>query len=150
MLFRSYLVNEIRYADRVRVVPRTEVVDGGPGDDGRLQWLTYRDADGGEQRVESRGLFLLLGAAPHCDWLPADLVLDERGFVPTGRDVPREHWSGDLPPASLATTVPGVFAVGDIRAGSMKRVASASGEGASVVPLVHAWLAETAREPAAP
>jgi thioredoxin reductase (NADPH) len=146
----AYLVNEIRYVDRVRVVPRTQVVDGGPGDDGRLQWLTYRDADGREQRVESRGLFLLLGAEPHCDWLPDDLVLDERGFVPTGRDVPRRRWVGDLPPASLATTVPGVFAVGDIRAGSMKRVASASGEGASVVPLVHAWLAESARERTAP
>ncbi len=58
----------------------------------------------------------------------------------TGRDVPQDRWSGGLPPESLQTTVPGVFAAGDIRAGSMKRVASASGEGASVVPLVHAWL----------
>jgi thioredoxin reductase (NADPH) len=60
--------------------------------------------------------------------------------VLTGRDVPADTWADGLPPESLQTTVPGIFAVGDIRAGSMKRVASASGEGASVVPLVHAWL----------
>jgi thioredoxin reductase (NADPH) len=66
---------------------------------------------------------------------------DEHGFVLTGRDVPRARWVDGRPPANLATTVPGVFAAGDVRAGSMKRVAAASGEGASVVPLVHAWLA---------
>ena len=59
----------------------------------------------------------------------------------TGRDVPRDQWVDGLPPANLATTVPGIFAAGDIRSGSMKRVAAASGEGASVVPLVHAYLA---------
>ena len=89
------------------------------------------------------GLFLLLGAEPHCDWLPPSLARDERGFVLTGRDIPTRWWVDGLPPANLETTVPGVFAAGDIRAGSMKRVASASGEGASVVPLVHAWLDPT-------
>ncbi len=73
--------------------------------------------------------------------MPPDVARDERGFVLTGRDVPTEEWQDGLPPPSLATTVPGVFAVGDVRAGSMKRVAAASGEGASVVPLVHTWLA---------
>ena len=63
------------------------------------------------------------------------------GLLLTGRDVPREAWDGDLPPASLATSVPGVFAAGDVRSGSMKRVAAASGEGASVVSLIHAHLA---------
>jgi thioredoxin reductase (NADPH) len=63
--------------------------------------------------------------------------------VLTGRDVPQRLWREGLPPESLETTVPGVFAAGDIRAGSMKRVAAASGEGASVVPLVHAWLDPT-------
>jgi thioredoxin reductase (NADPH) len=65
---------------------------------------------------------------------------DERGFVLTGRDVPTDAWRDGLPPAYLGTTVPGIFAAGDIRSGSMKRVASASGEGASVVSLVHDWL----------
>jgi thioredoxin reductase (NADPH) len=98
--------------------------------------------------VPAYGLFLLLGAEPHCDWLPPEVARDPHGFVLTGRDVPRERWQDDLPPQNLATTVPGVFAAGDIRAGSLKRVASASGEGASVVPLVHAWLAPTPDEEA--
>ena len=72
---------------------------------------------------------------------PPELARDKNSFVLTGRDVPRDQWVEGLPPANLATTVPGVFAAGDIRAGSMKRVAAASGEGASVVPLVHAYLA---------
>jgi thioredoxin reductase (NADPH) len=86
------------------------------------------------------GLFLLIGAEPHCDWLPAEVCLDERGFVLTGRDVPKQFWRDGVPPADLATSVPGVFAAGDVRAHSMKRVASATGEGASVVALVHAYL----------
>ena len=91
--------------------------------------------------MPASGLFLLLGAEPHCDWIPAAVARDPRGFVLTGRDVPKEHWRDGLPPAELATTVPGIFCAGDVRAGSMKRVASASGEGASVVPLVHDFLA---------
>ncbi|MGL5860453.1 MAG: NAD(P)/FAD-dependent oxidoreductase [Phycicoccus sp.] len=137
----SYLIQEIAVNDRIRVQPCSEVVDGGADDDGRLAWVTVRDTTGGtEERRSCRGLFLLLGAEPRCDWLPADVERDDRGFVLTGRDVPRRAWAQGSPPANLATTLPGVFAVGDIRAGSMKRVASASGEGASVVPLVHTWL----------
>ncbi|GAA5144341.1 FAD-dependent oxidoreductase [Nocardioides marinquilinus] len=136
----AYLIGEIEYNPRVRVETCAEVVDG--GGEGHLQWLAVRDLDTGEvARREVQDLFLLLGAEPHCDWLPPGLARDQRGFVLTGRDVPHEAWPDTRPPASLATTVPGVFAVGDIRAGSMKRVASASGEGASVVPLVHEHLA---------
>src|SRR6478672_275203 len=135
----SYLVNEIRYNSRITVQPCSEVV--GAGGDGRLEWLDVRDTTTGSvARREARGLFLLLGAEPHCDWLPAAVARDERGFVLTGRDVPKDRWTDGLPPDNLATTVPGVFAVGDLRSGSMKRVAAASGEGASVVPLVHTWL----------
>ena len=135
----SYLTNEIRYNHRLDVLPSSQVVDG--GGDGRLEWVTVRDTESGQvSRRDVRGLFLLLGAEPHCDWLPVDVARDDNGFVLTGRDVPREHWPDGLPPGALETTVPGVFAVGDIRGGSMKRVAAASGEGASVVPLVHAWL----------
>ena len=134
-----YLVGEIEYNSRITVQPSAEIVDG--GGDGRLQWLEIRDATTGEvTRRNAEGLFLLLGAEPHCDWLPSEIDRDDRGFVLTGRDVPKERWAGGLPPGALETAVPGVFAVGDIRGGSMKRVAAASGEGASVVPLVHAWL----------
>ena len=136
----AYLVNEITYNSRIHVQTCTQVVDG--GGDGRLEWLCLEDANTGERtRVPAYGLFLLLGAEPHCDWIPGGIARDPRGFVLTGRDVPKEHWLDGLPPAELATTVPGIFCAGDVRAGSMKRVASASGEGASVVPLVHAWLA---------
>ncbi|WP_299056711.1 FAD-dependent oxidoreductase [uncultured Nocardioides sp.] len=142
----DYLVRELRYTPNVEVRPCARVVDGGPGATGdRLGWIELEDVvTGGRERHEVGGLFLLLGAEPHCDWLGDEVALDERGFVLTGRDVPREHWAGERPPAALATTVPGVFAAGDARSGSMKRVASASGEGASVVPLVHAHLAATA------
>ena len=136
----SYLIGEIEYNSRITVRACCQVVDG--GGDGRLEWLGLRDVDTGQvDRVPAYGLFLLLGAEPHCDWLPPEVARDERGFVLTGRDVPRDRWHDGLPPENLATTVPGVFAAGDVRAGSMKRVASASGEGASVVPLVHTWLA---------
>lgn len=136
----AYLVNEIGYNTRISVRTCCTVVDG--GGDGRLEWLSLEDVRTGErERVPAYGLFLLLGAEPHCDWIPPGIARDQRGFVLTGRDVPREHWADGLPPAELATTIPGIFCAGDVRAGSMKRVASASGEGASVVPLVHAWLA---------
>jgi thioredoxin reductase (NADPH) len=139
----SYLIGEIEYNPRISVRTCTTVVDG--GGDGRLGWLGLQDTRTGEREtVSAYGLFLLLGAEPRCDWLPAEVARDERGFVLTGRDVPKDRWSSGLPPENLATTVPGIFAAGDIRAGSMKRVASASGEGASVVPLVHAWLAPEA------
>lgn len=135
----SYLVDEISYNPRITVLPCSEVVDG--EGDGRLERIRVRDTRTGEESTRGcRGLFLLLGAEPHCDWLPQAVARDDRGFVLTGRDVPTHWWVDGLPPANLETTLPGVFAAGDIRAGSMKRVAAASGEGASVVPLVHAWL----------
>jgi thioredoxin reductase (NADPH) len=136
----SYLVGEIRYNSRISVLSCSEVVDG--GGDGRLEWIAVRDTESGEvTRREVRGLFLLLGAEPHCEWLPDGVARDEAGFVLTGRDVPKDLWPDGLPPGALEAAVPGIFAVGDIRGGSMKRVAVASGEGASVVPLVHAYLA---------
>ncbi len=136
----AYLVGEIAFNPRIEVQTCGEVVDG--GGDGRLEWLDIRHTGTGEvTRREAQGLYLLLGAEPHCDWLPPEVARDKHGFVLTGRDVPKQLWSNGLPPPNLATTVPGIFAAGDIRSGSMKRVASASGEGASAIPLVHAWLA---------
>lgn len=138
----QYLVSEIGYQPRITVLGGTRVTDGG-GTAG-LEWLELEEiATGARERRPVGGLFLLLGAEPHCEWLPDDVARDERGFVLTGRDVPRECWPGDVPPAELATTLSGVFAAGDIRSGSMKRVASASGEGASVVPLIHRCLEQT-------
>jgi thioredoxin reductase (NADPH) len=135
----SYLIGEIEFNPRITVEGCRQVVDG--GGDGRLEWIEVEDTTNGERsRRDAGGLFLLLGAIAHCDWLPQEVARDPNGFVLTGRDVPSTAWRDGLPPENLETTVPGIFAVGDIRAGSMKRVASASGEGASVVPLIHAWL----------
>ena len=135
----SYLIGEIAFNPRITVEGCRRVVDG--GGEGRLEWIEVEDtATGRRTRHEAGGLFLLLGAVAHCEWLPKEVSRDPNGFVLTGRDVPSTAWRDGLPPENLETTVPGIFAVGDIRAGSMKRVASASGEGASVVPLVHAWL----------
>ncbi len=134
-----YLIGEISFSPRITVLPLSEVVDA--GGDGRLEWIRVRETgSGSESERPCHGLFLLLGADPHCEWLPESVVRDDRGFVLTGRDVPSSLWTDGLPPANLETTVPGIFAAGDIRAGSMKRVAAASGEGSSVVPLIHAWL----------
>ncbi len=136
----AYLVGEIEFNPRISVCAHTRVVDGGGTE--RLEWLGLQDVRTGERSTRPvGGLFLLLGAEPHCGWLPPTVSRDPRGFVLTGRDVPKDRWVDGLPPANLATSAPGVFAAGDVRAGSMKRVAAATGEGASVVPLVHEWLA---------
>lgn len=136
----DYLVREIEANPRITVRTRTVVVDG--GGEPTLEWLRLRDLDtAAEEQVAAAGLYLLLGASPACYWLPPDVALDGYGFVLSGADTPWQSWSDGRPPAAYATTVPGVYVAGDIRSGSMKRVASASGEGAAVVPLVHAFLA---------
>jgi thioredoxin reductase (NADPH) len=135
----DYLVRQLESTPVVSVRTSAQVVAG--GGTGRLEWLEVAGPDESE-RVAAGGLFLLLGADPHGEWLPDDVVRDSGGYICTGRDVPMEVWRDGRPPASLETTVPGIFAAGDIRSGSMKRVASASGEGAAAVALVHAHLSE--------
>ena len=134
----AYLIKEIATNGSIAVRTGSRVADG--GGDGRLEWIELAQ-DGSVERVPADGLFLLLGAEPGCGWLPAEIARDERGFVLTGRDIPQDQWRDGRPPAPLETGVPGIFAAGDIRAGSMKRVASASGEGASAVSQVHGFLA---------
>lgn len=134
----DYLVREIEATPTITLQPSTTIVGGGGG--GRLEWLRMRNAAGEEWDAPAEGLFCMLGAEPDCSWVPEGVSLDAAGYILTGRDVPREAWTGDLPPANLETSLPGVFAAGDVRSGSMKRVASASGDGASVLPLVHQHL----------
>lgn len=133
----KYLVDEIAGQRQITVCTGSRIVDG--GGDGRLQWVDL-DHHGEVRRLPADGLFLLLGAEPECDWLPGEIARDGDGFVLTGRDVPKSRWADGMPPAPLETSVPGVFAAGDVRSGSMKRVASASGEGAGAVSQVHAHL----------
>ena len=94
-------------------------------------------------------LFIMTGASPNTDWLRGSVALDEKGFILTGRDVPvasepdrKPPWPLSRPPQMLESSLPGVFAVGDVRAGSVKRVAAAVGEGSTSVSLVHGALAE--------
>jgi thioredoxin reductase (NADPH) len=105
------------------------------------------NTDGTQQVIDAGQLFIFIGAAPLTDWLPPGLVRDRAGFVVTGPDLvldgqrPR-GWDLDRDPYLLESSIPGVFAAGDVRAASVKRVASAVGEGALAVTLVHRYLAE--------
>jgi thioredoxin reductase (NADPH) len=116
------------------------VVDG--GGDGRLERLVLRDRrSGDEETVEAHGLFLMIGAQPLTDWLPADVERDAQGFVLTGADVSDGRaWPTDRSRLLLETSMPGVFAVGDVRHDSVKRVASAVGEGSIAIQLLHQLL----------
>jgi thioredoxin reductase (NADPH) len=135
----SYLIGEIDAAPNVTVRHSTEVVDG--GGEGHLEWLVLADCRSGDrERVPAAGLFVLIGARPHTEWLPEEVRRDRWGYVMTGPDV-GEGWPlADRPPWPLETSVPGVFAVGDVRHRSMKRVASAVGDGANVIAQVHEHL----------
>ena len=139
----QYLVHRILTAANIDVRLRTEVV--GARGDGHLEAVTLADREAGtEEEVETSWLFVFIGAAPRTDWLGGAVARDGRGFVLTGPDLPpgpTMGWPLERGPYALETSVPGVFAAGDVRLDSMKRVASAVGEGAMSVYLVHRYLA---------
>ena len=140
----QYLVQRIRADERIRVLCRTEVV--GAAGDGHVERLTLSDRHtGATTEVDAAWLFVYIGASPRTDWLGADVVRDDHGFVVTGHDLvtgQRAHeWALARPPFALETSLPGVFAAGDVRSDSMKRVASAVGEGSMSVYFVHRYLA---------
>jgi thioredoxin reductase (NADPH) len=142
----DYLVQKIRATPNITVVLHTEVVDGHGRQ--RLEGLTLRDRHTGATRtVAASAVFVLIGAEPRTDWLDGVVERDERGYVLTGRDLLRDgrpppSWPLERPPLLLETSLPGVFAAGDVRYRSVKRVASAVGEGSIAVQLVHEYLAE--------
>jgi thioredoxin reductase (NADPH) len=142
----DYLVQKVRATPNIAVVLHTEVVDGHGRQ--RLEGLTLRDRHTGQTRtVAASGLFVLIGAEPRTDWLDGAVERDQRGYVLTGPDLwadahPRAPWPLERPPLLLETSLPGVFAAGDVRYRSVKRVASAVGEGSIAVQLVHQYLAE--------
>lgn len=137
----QYLVHELEGTPNVEVRVGTDVVGG--GGDGRLQYLELRrDATGGHETVAADGLFVLIGARPRTDWLPEQLARDRQGFLLTGADLTDDHrWPLERHPWLLETSMPGVFASGDVRHGSVKRVASAVGEGSIAIQLVHSLFA---------
>jgi thioredoxin reductase (NADPH) len=132
-----YLVRQIEAAPQLRVRLETEVVGG--GGDGWLERLVLRDRTSGrEETVDADGLFLMIGAHPHTDWLPDEIERDPGGFVLTGADLANDsRRRGDREPFLLETSLPRVFAAGDVRHGSVKRVASAVGEGSVAIQLLH-------------
>jgi thioredoxin reductase (NADPH) len=142
----DYLVKELQANDRVVVRLGTQVVAAGGV--GRLDQLTLHDArTGATETVPAAALFILIGAQPHTDWLAGTLQLDGHGFVLTGPDLLRDGqpppgWPLDRSPLPLEASLPGVFAAGDVRHRSVKRVASAVGEGSIAVQLVHDYLGE--------
>jgi thioredoxin reductase (NADPH) len=140
-----YLRSEIRASERIRVRTDTEVIGG--GGDGRLEHVVVRNsASGAVETLPAAGLFVMIGAVPRTDWLPEAVARDERGYVLAGADAlaaqgDAVRWPLERSPLMLESSVPGVFAVGDARHGSVKRVASAVGEGSVVVAQVHEHLA---------
>jgi thioredoxin reductase (NADPH) len=141
----QYLVSAVEAAPRIDVRTGTTVCGG--GGDGRLEQLVLCGADGAEQTLPADALFVLIGARPLTDWLPPDLGRDGHGFLLTGDEV-AQGWPLARKPYAQETSVPRVFAAGDVRQGSIKRVAAAVGEGASVVQAVHQVLATEIDPPA--
>ena len=140
----SYLVDAISAMPMIKVHVNTEVV-GGHGD-GQLEWITLRDRKSGqEQHLPLASLFVMIGARPRTDWLPAEVDRDQYGFLYTGADAAScPSWNLTRSPHPHETSIPGLFAVGDVRSGSVKRVASAVGEGSVVVSEIHQFLATPA------
>lgn len=145
-----YLVQQIEGAPNIEVRLGSEVVGGG-GED-RLERLVLRPREGEEEEeVAADALFLMIGADPNTAWLPSDLTRDAGGFLCTGADLAEAGgWPLEREPFALETSIPGVFAAGDLRHGSMNRVASAVGEGSIAVRLVHDLFAADRLSPRQP
>ena len=136
----AYLVHAVGAHPAIKVHLNTEVVDG--GGDGKLEYVVVHDRGTGEdQHLSLASLFVMIGARPRTEWLPPDVQRDEEGFLLTGAEsATSELWKLDRLPQPHETTVPGVFAIGDVRRGSVKRVASAVGEGSVVLSEIHQFL----------
>ncbi|HZL53548.1 MAG TPA: FAD-dependent oxidoreductase [Terracidiphilus sp.] len=143
----QYLIEQLEKTPNVRLRPLTEIakVEG----EGHVERVTLTSlTDGSTKSEEVDALFIFIGTRPRSDWLPAEVLRDAKGFVLTGRDLMAADafartWKEQREPLLLETSVPGVFAAGDLRAGAMNRVASAVGEGSMVVRLAHEYLALT-------
>jgi thioredoxin reductase (NADPH) len=140
-----YLIQRIEENPAIELHFQTEVV--GLDGDAQLERVTWRNKDSGETSTHDiRHVFIMAGASPRTDWLQECVALDSKGFILTGRDLDslteQYHWPLPRAPQMLETSLPGVFAVGDVRAGNVKRVAAAVGEGSIAIYLVHRALAE--------
>jgi thioredoxin reductase (NADPH) len=139
-----YLIDQLGKIPNVVIRSRTEVVEVHGAT--HLEAITVRtSAEGQAETLSAAALFVFIGAAPQTEWLPDSVARDAHGFLLTGPDLPRQAGPPGTPdgrePYLLETSVPGIFAAGDVRHGSMKRVASGVGEGAMAVAFVHQYLA---------
>ena len=154
----DYLIRQIGAAPNVNVCHRVQVAGGTGTVDGQLESLVLADADadadagsGARHSVPADALFVLIGSQPRTQWLGESITRNRWGFILTGPDLPAgtgHDWPSGRLPLPLETSLPGVFAAGDVRQGSVNRVASAVGEGAVTIPLVHHYLQTTATAPA--
>ena len=140
----DYLIKEIENTPKITVRSDTKVV--GAKGEGWLQQVALLKRGAAEpESVDAEAMFIFIGALPHTDWLPSNIARDRWGFVLTGEDMPENlPFESSREPLLLETSVPGIFAAGDVRHGSLKRVASAVGEGSTAIRLVHEHLARQA------
>ena len=142
----QYLIDQIGQTENIEVRPHTRVSEVHGSD--HLEEITITCALSGDtSRVPASSLFIFIGAQPRTDWLDGIVQRDERGFILTGQDLmrdgkPPKGWPLDRAPGLLETSVPGVYAVGDVRHGSVKRVASGVGEGSIAIQFVHQYLSK--------
>ena len=134
-----YLIEQLASLPSVEVRTGTQAIAA--EGDGRLERIRTRNPDGTEQVEDVDACFVFIGASPRTDWLEGVVARDERGFVLAGPEVRDAGWPLKRDPYVLETSVPGVFVAGDVRARSIKRVASAVGEGSMAVSLIHEYLA---------
>jgi thioredoxin reductase (NADPH) len=135
-----YLIEQIGSLQNVHVRTGTRAT-AAEAQDGKLTHVRI-DGPEGEQTLDADACFVFIGASPRTDWLEGVIARDERGFILAGRDAQAAGWQLEREPYVLETTVPGVFVAGDVRARSIKRVASAVGEGSMAVSLIHEYLVE--------
>ena len=140
-----YLIDQIARTPNIRLAAKTEIerVEG----DGHVERVVLRSVEDGTARTENvDAVFIFIGTRPQSEWLPPEVLRDPKGFVLTGRDAMAVEgftrvWKERREPMTLESSVPGLFAAGDLRSGAMNRVASAVGEGSMVVRLAHEYLA---------
>ncbi|MEW6144159.1 MAG: FAD-dependent oxidoreductase [Thermodesulfobacteriota bacterium] len=140
----QYLIEQISRTGNISVLSRTRVVE--VNGNGRLESIVIEDMESGERRTaETQSLFIFIGMRPITDWIKLDLIKNERGYIETGRDLFnyenfRSIWKLERSPYLLESSIPGIFAAGDVRSGAMNRVASAVGEGSMAIKFIHEYI----------